>query len=321
MRSIRLPTAVALTLIALLIHFQYIEYGSATNGHILRLAPAPSDWVDIKQMRRKAVLIEADDATIMEGLDPTSPLPGRATRAGFEAAAAAAYAAAMAVDDDRTPDSLEAETEAKLRDAESDAARSKVRERARELRNIELAKIADSRGYFGMLPTRDLDGTDSRSRDKAFWIGLIVPVVVIFFAILIIRLPMESLRIRKFTVKHGAQVGLQPSPPRNASASFCDSLRASYGEGFPVAAGNATEDDPLVITELHDYVGIEHAAIRHACEGSGQDFRIAKQALLDVRGRKIDLLYVDVKIRDADDWSSQQKFCFDITAGFNALGA
>ncbi|HOB44480.1 MAG TPA: hypothetical protein PKH75_15155 [Bacillota bacterium] len=85
---------------------------------------------------------------------------------------------------------------------------------------------------------------------------------------------------------------------------------------FPVSTGNGKADDPLVVTATHDYVSVEHAAVRHVMTMVREDYRLAEQRVHHNGDRVIDELVVDVKPSGANEWTGRRRFFFDITAGF-----
>lgn len=44
-------------------------------------------------------------------------------------------------------------------------------------------------------------------------------------------------------------------------STLADLLREHLDSDFPVSTGNGKADDPLIITETRDYVGIEYAVV------------------------------------------------------------
>lgn len=99
-------------------------------------------------------------------------------------------------------------------------------------------------------------------------------------------------------------------------SSLADLLRQDLGEDFPVDHGNAKRDDPLVITEIRDYVAIEYMVARHVLTMLREEFALSEQKLHDRGGEVIDELVFDVKEPGEAEWSGRRRFFFDITHGF-----
>jgi hypothetical protein len=117
------------------------------------------------------------------------------------------------------------------------------------------------------------------------------------------------------------QANHRAEDPRPSAESMADLLHANLGHEFPVSTGNAKENDPLIITELVDYVAVEYAVVRHVLGIVGEEYKRSRQRLMHQNNRHIDELVFDVKPSGAADWAGQRRFYFDITAGFDKLGA
>lgn len=98
--------------------------------------------------------------------------------------------------------------------------------------------------------------------------------------------------------------------------SLAELLRADLGETFPVASGNGKRDDPLVVTELRDYVAVEYAVAHHVLDMLREERQLASQHLHRHEDRVIDELVFDVKSQGATEWEGIRRFFFDVSAGF-----
>lgn len=107
-----------------------------------------------------------------------------------------------------------------------------------------------------------------------------------------------------------------PPPQQSLAQLLLDDL----GRNFPVASGNAKENDPLIITALKDYVAVEYAVVRHVLGKIHETYELDSQSLLNQGDRRIDELVFKVKSAGAADWTGRRRFYFDITKGFNQLG-
>lgn len=156
--------AVASACIALLVHTQYIRYAAATKGHLYVISRA--DEISSKQVKdkMKQTLIDASSEAILimnneepvhagcgltkDGKPPQDPLDFKS------------YTPCWAVD----------------------------RQRANELREKMLATIDRQPVYFGMLPSSEIGGPPRLQRRDAFWVGIILPLSLVFLAIILLFL-------------------------------------------------------------------------------------------------------------------------------------
>lgn len=125
----------------------------------------------------------------------------------------------------------------------------------------------------GMVPGAQVRGGDRAS--TALWLGILAPLGLFVAAILAAAAALR--RPAKANLPAFALAPAEPVQSRSTharTASMADSLRARYGAHFPVATGNGTFSDPLVITERRDYVDIEYAVVRHALEDAGEEFQL-----------------------------------------------
>ena len=94
-------------------------------------------------------------------------------------------------------------------------------------------------------------------------------------------------------------------------------LEERFGSGFPVGAGSAKRDDPLVITDKRDYVSIEYGVARFLLEQMGFEYEFEQQRIYNNEGRVVDELVYAAKKTGEPEWTQTRRFFFDITAGFN----
>ena len=99
-------------------------------------------------------------------------------------------------------------------------------------------------------------------------------------------------------------------------STLADLLREHLDSDFPVSTGNGKADDPLIITETRDYVGIEYAVVRHVLSMVREEYQRSEQRVSNKEGRVIDELVFDVKPAGAPEWTGRRRFFFDITAGY-----
>ena len=92
-------------------------------------------------------------------------------------------------------------------------------------------------------------------------------------------------------------------------------LRDSFGPDLPISEGSAKRNDPLIITDVRDYVSIEHSIAQFLL--SGDEWEFEGQTLHHVDEKAIDELVYAAKPPGAPDWTMTRRFFFDITAGFN----
>lgn len=100
--------------------------------------------------------------------------------------------------------------------------------------------------------------------------------------------------------------------------SLAELIREDLGEGFPVSTGNGKQDDPLVITELLDYVSVEYTVATHVLTMLREEFELEGQSLTRANGRAIDELVYAVKSPGESEWTGRRRFYFDITDGFSS---
>lgn len=100
--------------------------------------------------------------------------------------------------------------------------------------------------------------------------------------------------------------------------TMAELLLRDLGPDFPVVSGTSKVDSPLIISELHDYVAVEHAVIRRIMSVIGEEWELAQQSVSHQDGRVIDQLVVNVKDAGAPEWQGRRRYYFDITAGWNA---
>lgn len=62
-------------------------------------------------------------------------------------------------------------------------------------------------------------------------------------------------------------------------SDLAELLRDDLGQDFPVLSGNAKKEDPLIITELIDYIGIEYAVAEHVFCMLQEEYQLAEQRL------------------------------------------
>ena len=94
-------------------------------------------------------------------------------------------------------------------------------------------------------------------------------------------------------------------------------LHEHFDPTFPVSVGNGKKDDPLVIIEPNDYVGVEHAAVRHIFAMLREEYALSEQRLHSSELSVIDELVFDVKDLGDSEWTGIRRFFFDITLGYH----
>jgi len=102
--------------------------------------------------------------------------------------------------------------------------------------------------------------------------------------------------------------------------TLAELLREDISPDFPVSKGTGGADDPLVITEGIDYVGVEYKIIRHVMSMLGEEWEKAEQRLYGKEDRIMDEIVVNAKKAGAPEWQHRRRFHFDITIGFRNLG-
>lgn len=105
---------------------------------------------------------------------------------------------------------------------------------------------------------------------------------------------------------------------RRAEKPLSDLLRANFGADFPVGNGSAKRGDPLVITELRDYVAIEYAIATFLLELGECEYKFEGQRLHNLEGRIVDEITYAAKQIGESDWTQTRRFFFDITSGFQS---
>lgn len=94
-------------------------------------------------------------------------------------------------------------------------------------------------------------------------------------------------------------------------------LREHFGDDFPVGAGSAKQDDPLVITAKRDYVSFEYATAQMLMEMACYEYKLERQTIRHVDNREVDELAYAVKPAGESEWTETKRFYFDITAGYH----
>jgi len=98
-------------------------------------------------------------------------------------------------------------------------------------------------------------------------------------------------------------------------------LMAHFGSDFPVGSGSTTEDDPLIITALRDYVAIEYKIAQHLLSEMGFEYKFEKQSCLNIDGKVVDELTYTIRKPSDPEKAGKMSFYFDVTRGFNQLSA
>lgn len=180
---------------------------------------------------------------------------------------------------------------------------------------------------FGARPSRAFAGArpSKASVQKAFWIGILLPFVLLAGGacalVLGCRSGVSEYRSPTSSIPHTDPAESARATRANLGRhSLAQMLLTDLGDDFPVASGNGKKNDPLVITAQADYVSVEYAVVRHVLRVMREEFQLSSQTLVDDGGRKIDQLVFDVKPAGADGWSGQRRFFFDITAGYGRVG-
>jgi hypothetical protein len=313
MKKIRIVISIALLLVATLIHGHYIDYGAAPEGHLIVLSTASQTSALHVRDELKKPLIEATWRDILE-------MNGEAVN--WDHAAKGAVNAAIAstdMENAKTPEERDAAKSA-LDIAENNMF-PESEARARELRNMMLRSLDNKVVYFGMLPSNQIGGSPRLQRRDAFWVGIILPLTLVALAILCMLIPLgrriELPQEPKPLTPTLATPHLEPTQNSPPMASLADLLREDIDASFPVSGGNGKRDDPLIVTEERDYVGVEYAVVRYVLGSIKENYKLAEQKLLTINDRAIDELVFHVKSNDEELWAGTRRFYFDITAGFN----
>lgn len=104
------------------------------------------------------------------------------------------------------------------------------------------------------------------------------------------------------------------------SPTLAELLREDISPDFPVSTGAGSADDPLVITEITDYVDVEYQIIRHVMSMLGEEWEKGGQRLYGKEDRIMDEVVVNTKAQGAPEWQHRRRFHFDITIGFRKSG-
>lgn len=91
-----------------------------------------------------------------------------------------------------------------------------------------------------------------------------------------------------------------------------------FGQDFPVGAGTAKREDPLIITELSDYVSVEYAVATFLLSAMGLTYQFERQYVHNHDDKVVDELVYATRAADDSEWTETRRFFFDITAGFRA---
>lgn len=78
----------------------------------------------------------------------------------------------------------------------------------------------------------------------------------------------------------------------------------------------SSEKNPIVISDVDDYAELEYALLFFLVKGKRYDCKM--QYLKEVDGKQLDVLIIS-SWDDPKGKETEEKFYFDITAGFNAL--
>ncbi len=78
----------------------------------------------------------------------------------------------------------------------------------------------------------------------------------------------------------------------------------------------SSEKSPIVISDVEDYAELEYALLFFLVKGKRYECKM--QYLMEVAGKQLDVLIIS-SWDDPEGKVTEEKFYFDITAGFNAL--
>jgi len=188
----------------------------------------------------------------------------------------------------------------------------------------------------GMTPSKASAGENpSRTATaRSLWLGIILPIALVaagisllaFGVLGLVRRQSPSVEKPSMTVTSrteyphsaGETERYIATPCQPAAVTLGDLLKQHFGKDLCVAGGSAKRDDPLVITELVDYVSIEYDVAKFLMQGL--EYKKEKQQLLNLKNRKVDELIFATKRVGAPEWENIRRFYFDITDGFSQLG-
>ena len=177
---------------------------------------------------------------------------------------------------------------------------------------------------FGGRPSERLGA----SYEKAFWLGVIVPLSLAAFSMLVL-LPLQ-LKSTSPPKPQGEKKGPEPRsnlksrqnvqrPKEHRQQSLAELLIQHFGQNFPVSSGEGTELKPLMVTAKADYVSVEYAVAEYVFGQFREEYQLANQSLASEGDRKIDRLTFNIKPSDTKEWTEQRNLYFDITIGFDQL--
>lgn len=178
---------------------------------------------------------------------------------------------------------------------------------------LETVRARYPSSAYGMIPSRAAAG-DQLSRaamSKSLWLGVVLPVTLLFGALLLIVSALQSHRLRNAAPAH------QEPTPDKPIAPLSNILKARFGRELGVGVGDTSREAPLVITDRRDYVAIEYAVVKFLLEGL--IWRKVSQALNHIGDRYVDELVFSVRSVETDEWT-ERRFYFDITAGYKHPG-
>lgn len=336
-RAALIVGAVGLLVIAAIVHAYHIDYRTAIDGHIFsfgELDRASSDRVRSEMRNRLAAQPGIDrlrkhDPLGWQALERKHML----ARGGLAASAAALAADEMGGDVDRMK---QAEIDAHEASEAVTRIENEITAKIRALNRRQLNKIDDTNVPFGLLPSKNIGGSPRLARRDAFWIGIVLPMVLAIGSMLLLMLarnatgrngqnrtsppglgmtdrrrPTEEVTVDEDSPVNG---GVEPIPVKLAEA-----VRDHLGDDFPAPSGNGSAKDPLVISATEGYVRHEYEAARVAMRLLGLDYKSEGNKLHSRDGQYIDELIFSVKPAGAAEWTGKRSLFFDVTSGFNAL--
>lgn len=103
-------------------------------------------------------------------------------------------------------------------------------------------------------------------------------------------------------------------------SELVEQLREDFGADFPVAGGDMSRADPLVITAERDYVSIEYHVARLCLNAQRLEYELEQQVVHEFGGRVVDELVYATKPKGVPEWTHTRRYFFDITVGFRRLG-
>lgn len=177
---------------------------------------------------------------------------------------------------------------------------------------------------YGLRPSQKLGG-DQPSKtmvQKAFWLGILLPLLLITSSICLILyvLATRKTRTHRSTKEHpevSEPQAHQPHPKSEEPINLRALLKKDFGIDFPISGGTGnSKDNPIVVLreEPNDYTSCEYGVLKCIAHGRGVEWKLVQQAVIHHNGRTLDQMKVKMTTRSPENMHHTiENYYFDIT--------